>query len=130
MSRIRWQSGASTVTGSPSRQGGTTDPGTGEGAVSCAVLVTAIVSAADTDRASTSSSRAITHRSSSIFAASNTSANRATSSHRPSTRTRAAASRSSSIPSTGATAHPRRGQPKGFRSSREEKTVRDLRRPA
>ncbi|MFF3581288.1 hypothetical protein [Streptomyces mirabilis] len=41
MSRIRWSWGASTVTGSPSRQGGTTDPGTGEGAVSCAVLVTA-----------------------------------------------------------------------------------------
>ncbi|MGW0823046.1 hypothetical protein [Streptomyces sp. NPDC002845] len=40
------------------------------------------------------------------FNLSNTSANRATSSRKSSTRTRAVASRSSSIPSTDATAHP------------------------
>ncbi|RPE39127.1 reverse transcriptase (RNA-dependent DNA polymerase) [Streptomyces sp. Ag109_O5-1] len=73
---------------------------------SASVVVTAVDSAAETARASSSSSRAITRRSSSISAASNASANRATSSRKPSTRTRAAASRSSSIPSTDATAHP------------------------
>jgi hypothetical protein len=84
-------------------------PGDGDLVVTCGLCKVGqggVAAVDNTARASTSSSRAITRRSSSISAASNTAANRATSSRSPSTRTRAAVSRSSRIPRTDAIAHP------------------------
>ncbi|MFE6834023.1 transposase [Streptomyces sp. NPDC057705] len=94
----------------PFPQGGTVDPGTARAAAPLSPrLRSGVVSTAEAARASSSSSGAITCRSSSISAAStasNTAANRATSTRTPSTRTRAAVSRSSGIPGTDSIAHP------------------------
>ncbi|MFD3779711.1 hypothetical protein [Streptomyces sp. NPDC058612] len=105
-------SSESADTDDPSRQGGTTAPGTdadtGTGAdtSSPAAIVTTVVSSAYAARASTSSLRAITRRSNSISAASSAAAARAASSRMSSTRSRDGVSRASNNPSIDAAAHP------------------------